>query len=44
MAEWLKGTHDAPDALSRNPVFDPGPHELLADLDVELHSTLIVFR
>ena len=34
-AEWLKGTkNDAPDALSRNPVSDPKPHELLAKLDV----------
>ena len=35
-AEWLKGTkNDAPDALSRNPVSDPQPHELLAELDVD---------
>ena len=36
MAEWLKGSkNDAPDALSRNPVSDPEPHELLAELDVD---------
>ena len=35
-AEWLKGSkNDAPDALSRNPVSDPEPHELLAELDVD---------
>ena len=33
-AEWVKGTsNDAQDALSCNPVSDPQPHELLAELD-----------
>ncbi len=34
-AEWRKGKqNDAPDALSRNPVSDPKPHEMLAEYDV----------
>lgn len=33
-AEWRKGKeNDAPDALSRNPVFDPQPHDTLAEFD-----------
>ena len=35
-AEWLKGSqNDAPDALSRNPVSDPQPDELFAELDID---------
>ena len=34
-AEWLKGSNNsAPDALSRNPVSDPSPHDILAELDI----------
>ena len=34
-AEWLKGTNNsAPDALSRSPVSDPAPHDILAELDI----------
>ena len=34
-AKWLKGsTNSAPDALSRNPVSDPSPHDILAELDI----------
>ena len=34
-AEWLKGSNNsAPDALSRNPVFNPSPHDMLAELDI----------
>ena len=33
-AEWIKGVlNHAPDALSRNPVSDPQPHEMLAERD-----------
>ena len=33
-AEWIKGTlNNAPDALSRNPVTNPKPHDLLAEQD-----------
>ncbi len=33
-AQWVKGVlNNAPDALSRNPVFDPMPHELMAECD-----------
>ena len=33
-AQWVKGTlNNAPDALSRNPVSDPLPHELMAESD-----------
>lgn len=33
-AEWVKGTlNNAPDALSRNPVSDPQPQEMLAEHD-----------
>jgi len=35
-AEWFKGSkNNAPDALSCNPVSDPQPHELLAELDID---------
>ena len=35
-AEWLKGAkNEAPDALSRNPVSEPQPHELLGELDLD---------
>lgn len=35
-AEWLKGNkNNAPDALSRNPISDPQPDELLAELDID---------
>ena len=35
-AEWLKGAkNEAPDTLSRNPVSDPQPHELLGELDLD---------
>ena len=34
-AEWLKGSNNsAPDVLSRNPVSDPAPHDILAELDI----------
>ena len=34
-AEWLKGCNNsAPDALSRNPISDPSPHDILAELDI----------
>ena len=34
-AKWLKGSNNsAPDALSRNPVSDPSPHDILAELDI----------
>lgn len=34
-AEWLKGKKDdTPDALSRNPVSDPQPHEMLAKYNI----------
>ena len=34
-AEWVKGTQNyAPDALSRNPVSDPQPHETLGEQDI----------
>ncbi len=33
-AEWVKGAlNNAPDALSRHPVFDPLPQEALAERD-----------
>ena len=33
-AQWIKGVlNNAPDALSRNPVSDPLPHELMAECD-----------
>ena len=33
-AQWIKGVlNNAPDALSRNPVSDPQPHELMAECD-----------
>ena len=33
-AQWIKGIlNNAPDALSRNPVSDPLPHELMAEYD-----------
>ena len=36
IAEWLKGAkNEAPDALSRNPVSEPQPHELLGELDLD---------
>ena len=36
--QWVKGTlHNAPDALSRNPVSDPLPEELLAEFDNDNH-------
>ncbi len=32
--EWVKGVlHNAPDALSRSPISDPLPHEMLAERD-----------
>ena len=34
-AEWRKGSqNDAPDALSRNPVSDPQPQDMLAEHDI----------
>ena len=34
-AEWIKGAQNhAPDALSRNPVSDPQPHDVLTELDI----------
>ena len=34
-AERLKGSNNsAPDALSRSPVSDPAPHDILAELDI----------
>lgn len=40
-AEWLKGTkNDVPDALSRNPVSDPQPHELLGELNLDNNSEM----
>ena len=35
-AQWLKGTlNNAPDALSRNPVNDPSPQDLLAETELD---------
>ena len=37
-AQWVKGIlNNAPDALSRNPVSDPLPHELMAEYDPQNH-------
>ena len=34
-AQWVKGAQNhAPDALSRNPISDPQPHEVLAEHDI----------
>ena len=44
-AEWLKGSNNsAPDALSRSPVSDPAPHDILAELDILNQPDISIFE
>jgi len=42
-AKWFKGSlNNTPDALSKNPVSDPQPHEMLTEQDLDNNQEVTI--